>query len=151
MSQKARSEGVGRLGLEPRTYGLKDRAGDMRGGPQVSVCAGQRPSVVQDRATEDDPVRLFGCQFRRRYGQSKFARVLARARAEENLWTSFNEASEFAQRGDVGDVREDAVAEFLRRRLPSRFAVASGEVVDTGGTQSSQTDIVVYDADLRHR
>jgi len=60
---KGQVRGVGRLGFEPRTYGLKARAGDMRGGPQVSACAGQRPNVVQDRAPEDDPVRLLGCQF----------------------------------------------------------------------------------------
>lgn len=79
-------------------------------------------------------------------GSVKFSRVLLRA--EENLWTSFEQAREFAQRGDVGDVREDAVARFLRQRLPSRFGVASGEVVDTAGTQSSQTDILIYDTSL---
>ena len=77
-------------------------------------------------------------------GSEKFARVLGRA--EDNLWASFEEAQEFAQRGDIGDVREDAVTHFLRQRLPSRFAVGSGEVIDTAGTQSTQTDILIYDA-----
>lgn len=76
-------------------------------------------------------------------GSTKFQHTLQTA--EDSLWTSFQESRLYAQRGDIGDVREDALAYFLRQRLPQRFAIASGEVVDTQGTQSGQTDILIYD------
>lgn len=76
-------------------------------------------------------------------GSTKFQHTLHAA--EDSLWSSFQESRLYAQRGDIGDAREDALAYFLRQRLPQRFAVASGEVVDTIGTQSGQTDILIYD------
>lgn len=44
-----------------------------------------------------------------------------------------------------GSDRESAVADFLRQRLPSRFAVTTGEVIDQGGRRSPQLDVVIYD------
>lgn len=66
--------------------------------------------------------------------------------SEDSLWASFEESRLYAQRGDIGDFREDALAHFLRQRLPGRYAITSGEIVDTKGTQSGQTDVIIYDA-----
>lgn len=79
-------------------------------------------------------------------GSAKFKHVLKVA--EDSLWSSFEQARVYGQGGDIGDSREDALVHFLRDRLPSRFAVVSGEVVDMNGNQSGQTDIIIYDSDL---
>lgn len=81
-----------------------------------------------------------------RTGSAQFRHTLTAA--ENSLWNSFEESQVYMQRGDIGDQREDALAHFLTQRLPSRYAVARGEVVDTQGTQSGQTDILIYDQSL---
>lgn len=65
--------------------------------------------------------------------------------AEDELWVSFERARTFAQRGDIGDTREDALHRFLRSQLPGRFHVGSGEVMDASGAMSGQTDLFIYD------
>jgi len=72
------------------------------------------------------------------------ARELMSASAEE-LWSAFRKADQFGQMGDRGDVREERLTRFLQDQLPTRFAVASGEVIDSAGNQSGQTDILVFD------
>lgn len=47
---------------------------------------------------------------------------------------------------DRGAGREEAIRQFLRERLPSRYGVAEGFVVDHAGDLSRQTDIIIYDA-----
>ena len=76
-------------------------------------------------------------------GSAKFQKVLELA--SDDLWSAFQRARVYENTGDIGDVREDAMSIFLRERLPTRFAVANGEVVDTRGYQSGQTDILIYD------
>jgi hypothetical protein len=44
-----------------------------------------------------------------------------------------------------GGEREDSLAGFLRDRLPARFGVATGEVVDLNGRAGPQLDILIYD------
>ena len=66
--------------------------------------------------------------------------------AEEQLWVDFKRAGAFKHRGIIGTGRELALVTFLNRRLPSRYEVASGEIVDIGGTRSGQIDVLVYDA-----
>lgn len=44
-----------------------------------------------------------------------------------------------------GGEREDSLASFLRARLPERFGVATGEVVDLNGLSGPQLDILIYD------
>lgn len=44
-----------------------------------------------------------------------------------------------------GGERENSLAEFLRNRLPDRFGVTSGEVVDLNGRTGPQLDILIYD------
>lgn len=46
-----------------------------------------------------------------------------------------------------GEARENAVREFLRARLPGRYGVAEGIVIDAKGGQSKQCDVVIYDAE----
>lgn len=77
-------------------------------------------------------------------GGSSLATVLRQA--EQGLWLEFERSGIFKHRGLVGTGRENALIEFLRAQLPSRFAVASGEVVDLGGRRSGQTDVLIYDA-----
>lgn len=67
------------------------------------------------------------------------------ARAESRMWTEFGDAGAFDNTGDIGETRERALAHFLSERLPSRYKVARGEVVDASGAQSGQTDILIYD------
>jgi hypothetical protein len=65
--------------------------------------------------------------------------------AEERLWADFKAAGAFDHRATIGTSREDALIEFLRKRLPTRFGVARGEVVDIGGRRSGQVDVVIFD------
>src|SRR5882724_4680825 len=46
---------------------------------------------------------------------------------------------------DRGQPRETAVREFLSTRLPGRYGVGEGIVIDTSGGQSRQCDVVIYD------
>jgi len=68
---------------------------------------------------------------------------LADARSEVLLGGS--KAGAFQHRGVRGDERAGALAKFLRERLPSRFAVGKGEVIDYRDYRTGQLDIIVYD------
>jgi hypothetical protein len=46
---------------------------------------------------------------------------------------------------DRGLPREKAVREFFAKRLPGRYAVGEGLVVDRDGGQSEQCDLIIYD------
>lgn len=46
---------------------------------------------------------------------------------------------------DIGTARENTVSRFLQDHLPGRYIVSSGELVDTHGNHSGQTDIMIYD------
>lgn len=73
-------------------------------------------------------------------------RMQALMRESENeLWAAFRRGSQFANMGDRGTVRETALIKFLKDQLPARFASISGEVVDGDGSQSGQTDVLIYD------
>jgi hypothetical protein len=61
------------------------------------------------------------------------------------MWNEFEDAGAFATGIDVGETREQGLARFLSDRLPSKYKVARGEVIDAGGAQSGQTDILIYD------
>lgn len=73
-----------------------------------------------------------------------FRTVLADARSEVLLGGS--RAGAFQHRGVRGDERAGALAKFLRERLPSRFAVGKGEVIDYRDYRTGQLDIIVYDS-----
>lgn len=66
-------------------------------------------------------------------------------RAESTMWTEFEDAGAFGNGGDTGEAREQGLVKFLEDRLPDRYHVARGEVVDVAGEQSGQTDILIYD------
>ena len=53
----------------------------------------------------------------------------------------------FAHSGDKGTVAEEAFRAFLRQYLPRRLEVGHGEVVDSYGKRSAQTDVVVANED----
>ena len=72
-----------------------------------------------------------------------FRAVLADARNEVLLGGA--KAGAFQHRGVRGDERAAALAKFLRERLPSRFAVGKGEVLDYRDYRTGQLDIIVYD------
>ncbi len=44
-----------------------------------------------------------------------------------------------------GGEREESLTKFFRERLPARFGVASGEVIDLLGQAGPQLDILIYD------
>src|SRR5688500_10098733 len=48
-------------------------------------------------------------------------------------------------RGAKGDLNEIAFREFLREHLPPQLRVGTGEVVDTHGRRSLQTDVAIAD------
>ena len=52
----------------------------------------------------------------------------------------------FKHRGLKGVEREGIVREFLTKYLPKVFGIATGEIVATDGTTSSQQDIIIYDS-----
>jgi uncharacterized protein DUF6602 len=53
----------------------------------------------------------------------------------------------FVHAGDKGSAVEAVMREFLVQYLPSRMRVGQGEVIDTLGSRSTQTDIVIADED----
>jgi hypothetical protein len=70
-------------------------------------------------------------------------------RAEEaQLWTDFEKSKEFTHRGVKGSTREGSIASFLQDHLPERFAVTTGQAIDSGDRRSTQLDLIVYDRNL---
>jgi hypothetical protein len=47
-----------------------------------------------------------------------------------------------------GAAREGSIASFLETHLPERFAVTTGEAVDSQDRRSTQLDVIVYDRNL---
>jgi hypothetical protein len=72
-----------------------------------------------------------------------FKAVLADARRE--ILLGGDRAAAFQHRGIKGDERAAALGQFLRERLPSRFGVGKGEVIDCRDHRSGQLDVIVYD------
>ena len=50
-----------------------------------------------------------------------------------------------SHQGDKGRNNEQVLVNFLRKFLPQRFSVDTGQVVSCDGRQSSQTDIIIHD------
>jgi hypothetical protein len=72
-----------------------------------------------------------------------FRTVLAAAKQE--LLLGGEKAAAFLHRGIRGDERAAELAKFLRQRLPDRFGVGKGEVIDFSDCRSGQLDLIVYD------
>ncbi len=47
--------------------------------------------------------------------------------------------------GERGSEREAVVKSFLGAYLPTRYGIASGEIVDKKGATSHQCDLIIYD------
>jgi hypothetical protein len=54
----------------------------------------------------------------------------------------------FAHMGDRGSYREAIIRDFLRPFLPDCYGLSTGEVFSADGKQSTQIDVVVYDAGM---
>ena len=48
--------------------------------------------------------------------------------------------------GERGGLRERRVSDFVRSILPQRYGIGTGHIIDSEGTISKQSDIVIYDA-----
>src|SRR2546426_4686724 len=70
------------------------------------------------------------------------------AAVEAQMKASLQEArASFKQSGDKGATVEDAFRGFIRQYLPRRLEVGHGEVIDSKGARSAQTDVVVVNED----
>ena len=67
------------------------------------------------------------------------------AAALNHFGATLLETSAVGHTGIKGTKREDAFRLFLEQRLPKRYGVANGEVVDQLGAVGPQLDVLVYD------
>lgn len=68
--------------------------------------------------------------------------------AEDQMKARLKEVrAAFANTGDKGNAVEDAFRSFLCQYLPRRLEVGQGEIIDSNGRRSSQTDVVVVSED----
>jgi hypothetical protein len=67
------------------------------------------------------------------------------AAALNHFGAALLETSGITHTGIKGTKREDAFRNFLAERLPKRYGVASGEIVDQLNTTGPQLDVLVYD------
>lgn len=65
--------------------------------------------------------------------------------ASSQLLLDWHQAKQFDHTLLIGGAREQALRDFLQKRLPSMYKIASGEIVDFKDRRSSQMDIIVYD------
>ena len=65
---------------------------------------------------------------------------------EDTLLAQFREAGFVEHHGDKGENREEILRQFLEERLPRRYGIAKGEIVDSNGVHSHSADLIVYDA-----
>ncbi len=66
-------------------------------------------------------------------------------KAEQRILLESEDASDFNQRGIVGDERAASLAIFFQEQLPDRFGVQKGEAVDHKDARTGQLDFVIYD------
>lgn len=67
------------------------------------------------------------------------------AAALQQFGAALLETSAVTHTGTKGTKREDALRAFIKERLPTRYGVATGEVVDQFNTSSPQLDVLVFD------
>lgn len=65
--------------------------------------------------------------------------------AIKEIGLAFVKSATITHRGNKGTAREDALKAFFVERLPSKYAVTEGEVVDILGNTSPQMDLMFYD------
>lgn len=79
-------------------------------------------------------------------GSDVFRGVLEAAR--DQLWLDFKLSKTFDHRGIRGTERERALRRFFETRLPPRFGVTTGELIDSGDRRSKQLDLIIYDKSI---
>ena len=67
------------------------------------------------------------------------------ADARREILLQGSKAKAFQHHGVRGDERAAALAKFLQERLPSRFSVRKGEVIDYRDYRTGQLDAIVFD------
>jgi hypothetical protein len=65
--------------------------------------------------------------------------------AKQRLLLESAEAANFGHKGIRGDERAASVQKLFRERLPERFGVEKGEVIDYEDTRTGQLDFIIYD------
>ena len=65
---------------------------------------------------------------------------------EDSLLAQFREAGFVQHGGDKGENREEILRQFLKERLPQRYGIAKGEILDPSGVHSHSADLIIYDA-----
>jgi hypothetical protein len=76
-------------------------------------------------------------------GSEIFRGVLEAARKQ--LLLDFDATRGFAHSGIKGEERAEALAAFLKARLPPAFGIATGEVIDRNDRRTGQLDLIIYD------
>jgi len=76
-------------------------------------------------------------------GSEIFRGVLEAARKQ--LLLDFDTSKGFAHSGIKGEERAEALAVFLKSRLPPAFGITTGEVIDNGDRRTGQLDLIIYD------
>jgi hypothetical protein len=76
-------------------------------------------------------------------GSEIFRGVLEAARKQ--LLLDFDASKGFAHSGIKGEERAEALAAFLKSRLPPAFGITTGEVIDSGDRRTGQLDLIIYD------
>ncbi len=76
-------------------------------------------------------------------GSEVFRGVLADARRQ--LVYDFEASKWFAHAGIKGDERAEALAAFLKSRLPPAFGISTGEVIDSSDQRTGQLDLIIHD------
>ncbi len=66
--------------------------------------------------------------------------------AFHRFFAGFHESAGITHSLSKGEVRENPVRDFFESLLPKRFSVASGEIIDSRGGVSPQSDLIVYRA-----
>lgn len=77
---------------------------------------------------------------------SELTRNVIFEQAAKKLRAEFEELSVIPHKGAKGSEAEGLMKNFLSNRLPKRFAVSSGFIIDKRNEVSKQTDVVIYDA-----
>ena len=65
----------------------------------------------------------------------------------KGLQADFEKSAAVTHSGGKGAIREGSLRNFLASYLPRRYAIGSGQIIQSGNRISRQCDIVIYDAD----
>lgn len=76
-------------------------------------------------------------------GSDIFKNVLDDAHKQISL--DYDKTKGFGNSSIKGEERSEALADFLKSRLPPTFGVSTGEVIDSGDRRTGQLDIIIFD------